>query len=136
MPKWTIALISAVLAGILGFTCGGLFYRGKSKNTQRRVENVEPRSRLSTKDSAIVKGDNTSTVPEFIFDMTQPQFVDYCNTKGIKPKIDEYFDETGRMFFHLQNLPEIRTTWRKVNADYYINEIFIRNTDIKSVGHN
>jgi len=114
-PKRTLYLsiiISAILAGVVGFTAGVLLCRYESAC-----------------DCLVCQC--PSDHPLHPLEMNKIQFLKYLADKGFHPENDGTIDWSKQLdmtLFDAGNTCYFRTTWRMSGAHFYIERIFISNT--------
>jgi len=129
MPNWLIAIISAVLAGLIGFTCGALVYKpqwtenrstvtaAEQKVETLKTENAALNQQLSKLSPDPINADPQN--PTCIFTLNKPQLIAYCQSKGLKIKSDPYNIDDQYIYFNtifpLDNRAFLKLTWLHPN---------------------
>lgn len=149
MPKWLLALMTAVVAGILGFVFGALLPESSSKTKKSETNVDSSSSHLLTKPSDMVQNSqnvlnqqsltqtqkpkpNKDEFPP-IFAKTKPQVISFPESLGYSIGSESYMNQKGLTVFPLEDeargKASIRITWRKPDYEY-VKDILLSNTHV------
>jgi len=129
MPKSVIVLITAALAGIIGFAAGALLFRPDQAATNQPPGPAAPATVTAAGACDCIVCQFPSDHP---LQMNKVQFLKYCADKGFYPENDGTIDwskQLGMAIFDTGNTCHFRTVWRISGAHFWIDQILICNAD-------
>ena len=132
-----MCLITASLAGVIGFTCGAILTRPDREKAEKAIndakQEIERLTIISSKtqqDQRAKDKSPKSGAAKCIFDMTKPELIKYFKKKNLHVGPEAYMKQKNLTVFPLEGEAVIKVTWREPDCKY-IDGILIVNSTVE-----